>query len=78
MPTFLFTLANILLHNYDSFSFCSCPLIKTSSYNHFHNILRIFDVLPNVPSTTSKTMGDFYLQTRYIQVAERVAKRLKT
>ena len=25
-------------------------------YNHFHNILRLFDVLPNVPFTTSKMM----------------------
>ena len=32
-----------------------------STYNHFHNILRLFDVLPNFPFTTSKTMGDYYL-----------------
>ena len=25
-------------------------------YNHFHNILRLFDVLPNFPLTTSKTI----------------------
>ena len=30
-------------------------------YNHFHNILRLFDVLPNFPFTTSETMGDYYL-----------------
>ena len=30
-------------------------------HNHFHNILRLFDVLPNFPFTTSETMGDFYL-----------------
>ena len=29
--------------------------------NHFHNTLRLFDVLPNVPFTTSETMGDCYL-----------------
>ena len=29
--------------------------------NHFHNILRLFDVLPNFPFTTSETMGDYYL-----------------
>ena len=28
--------------------------------NHFH-ILRLFDVLPNFPFTTSETMGDYYL-----------------
>ena len=33
------------------------------TYNHFHNILRIFDVLANFPYTTSETMRDYYLQT---------------
>ena len=28
------------------------------SYNHFHNILRLFDLLPNFPFTTGETMGD--------------------
>ena len=28
---------------------------------YFHNILRLFDVLPNFPFTTSETMGDCYL-----------------
>ena len=27
--------------------------------NQFHNILRLFDVLPNFPFTTSETMGDY-------------------
>ena len=31
------------------------------SNNHFHNILRCFDVLPNFPFTTSETMHDYYL-----------------
>ena len=26
-------------------------------YNHFHNILRLFDVLPSFSVTTSETMG---------------------
>ena len=30
-------------------------------HNHFHNILRLFDVLPNCPFTTSETMRDYYL-----------------
>ena len=30
-------------------------------HNQAHNILRLFDVLPNFPFTTSETMGDFYL-----------------
>ena len=29
--------------------------------NQFHNILRVFDVLPNFPFTASEMMGDFYL-----------------
>ena len=32
-------------------------------YNQFHNILRLFDVLPNFPLATSKTMSDYYLST---------------
>ena len=47
------------------------------TYNHFHNILRLFDALPNFPFTTSETMRDYYLQALYIQVASRVAERLK-
>ena len=32
-------------------------------YNQFHNILRLFDVLPNFLFTTSETMGHYYLET---------------
>ena len=31
-----------------------------SIYNHFHNILRLFDVLSNSPFTTSETMCNYY------------------
>ena len=31
------------------------------TYNQFYNILRLFDVLPNFPFTTSETVGDYYL-----------------
>ena len=48
------------------------------TYNYFHNILRLFDVLTNFPFTTSETMRDYYLQTWYIRVASRVAEQLKT
>ena len=34
---------------------------KRQTYNQFHNILRLFDVLPNFPFTLSETMGDYYL-----------------
>ena len=47
-------------------------------YNQLNNILRLFDVLPNLPFPTSETMCDYYLQTWYIRVASRVAERLKT
>ena len=31
------------------------------TYNHSHNILRLFDVLPNFSFTTSETMHDYYI-----------------
>ena len=34
---------------------------STNGYNHFHNILRLFDVLTNFPFTTSETMRNYYL-----------------
>ena len=37
--------------------------------NHFHNILRLFDVLSNLPFTTSEMMRGYYLKTWYIRVA---------
>ena len=46
--------------------------------NHFHNILKLFDVLPNFPFTTSETMRDYYLQTWYVLVASQGAELLKT
>ena len=48
------------------------------TYNHFQNILKLFQVLPNLPFTKSEMMRNYYLQTWYIQVASGVAKRLKT
>ena len=32
---------------------------STGYYNHGHNILRLFDILPNVPFTTSETKDDY-------------------
>ena len=34
---------------------------EQTTYNDFHNILRLFDVLPNFPFTTSETLGGYYL-----------------
>ena len=58
-------------------------LMKTSEAkenwieNQFHNVLRIFGVLPIFPFTTSERMCHYYLQTWYIRVASPVAERLK-
>ena len=36
-------------------------------YNHFNNMLRLFDVLPIFSfTTTSETMRSYYLKTWYI------------
>ena len=45
-----------------------------NDYDPLHNILRLFDVLPNFPFTASDTMPSYYSLTWYI----RVFKRLKT
>ena len=34
---------------------------SATTYNQFHNIFRLFGVLPNFPFTTSETMGDYEL-----------------
>ena len=47
------------------------------NYNHFHNTLRLFDVLPNFHFTKSETIHDYYLWIWYILVASRVAKQFK-
>ena len=45
--------------NADFFQF-SAKSFVLSSYNHFHNILRLFDVLINFPFTASETMRNYY------------------
>ena len=45
--------------------------------NRFH-ILRLFDVLPNFPFTTSEAIREYYLYTWYILIASQVGKLLKT
>ena len=51
-----------LLLNLQESLYTSTNLFKnTSIYNQFHNILRLFDVLPNFPFTPSETMCDYYL-----------------
>ena len=56
-----------------------CTIQNTSNFwNHFHNILRLFNVLPNFPFTTSEAMSNNYLQTWHTKVASRVDEQLKT
>ena len=45
----------VLPNSYQIYQACETP----SSYNLVHNILRIFDVLPNFALTTSETKGDY-------------------
>ena len=45
--------------NADFFQF-SAKSFFLSSYNRFHNILRLFDVLINFPFTASETMRNYY------------------
>ena len=52
-------------------------IVEAQIYNHSHNILKLFDALLNFPFTTSGTMHDYYLKTRYIRVASQVAIPLK-
>ena len=35
--------------------------LEASAHNHFHNILRLFDVLPIFSFTNSETMRDYFL-----------------
>ena len=52
--------------------------IAEFKHNHFHNILKLFNVLPNFPLITSETMSDYYLQTWCLRVASGVTEQLKT
>ena len=51
---------------------------RNSADNHFHNIVKPFNVLPITNFTKSETMSDYYLQTWYIRLASQVAERPKT
>ena len=54
-----------------------CEFERESCY-HFHNILRLYDVLTNFTFTTNEITRDYYLQTWYVQVASRAVEALKT
>ena len=78
MYCFISILEALYIHPKFKLTLCLHKMISVSlSHNHFHNILRLFDVLPNFPFTTSEAMCDYYLWTWYIQVSSRVAERLK-
>ena len=48
--------------------------ISPEPYNHFQNILRLFDVLPDFPFAASETIRDYYLTTWHMAVVSRVGK----
>ena len=66
--------ALVIIHSIKGISNTLTP----KTYNQFHNILRLLDVLANFHFTTSETMGDYYLETWYIRVVSGVAEQLKT
>ena len=62
-----------------------CPCKKVRIYDHFHGILRLFDVVPKFSFTTSKVKRNYYLYVLYlthiitfIQVNSRAAAQFKT
>ena len=50
---------------------------KDNADNLGHNILRLFDILPNFYFATSKTKRDYQHEIWYIRVATRAAKQLE-
>ena len=53
---------------------CYCSINSSSINNDFHNILRLFDVLPNFSFVTSETMRDQYLYHEKDKVNSRLDK----
>ena len=47
--------------DWDSYIISIAKNFSKCSHNHFHNILRLFDVLPNFSFTTSEMMPNYYL-----------------
>ena len=53
-------------------------LVEKDDDNHGHNILRIFDILPNFQFTLSETKSGLLVINWYIPVASRVAEQFMT
>ena len=64
--------------DWESSTLTTRQLFHASTNTNFHNILELFDILPNFPFITSDAMRDYYLQTWSIQVGSRVIERLNT
>ena len=62
----------------DHFDLFSPKVYQKNDNNHFHNILRLSDFLPNFLFATIEKMRDYYLYTLHIGVASRIVKRIKT
>ena len=53
-------------------------ILFKSMLDHFHNILRLFDVLPNLWKNHKWNDAQLLLITRYMRVTSRIAERLKS
>ena len=53
-------------------------VIHQTTYNHFHNILRLFDVFTNISFTASERCAVITYKHSIMRVASRVVERLKT
>ena len=49
------------MFEYGAYTTDEQALLLEGFSNHFHNILRLFDVLPNFSFPTTETMSDYYL-----------------
>ena len=58
--------------------FSNFARVLHKNYNHFHNILRLFDVLLNFPFATSETMAIITYKHGIYELPHELAERLKT
>ena len=56
----MYKFVELLIPTFNLLATCSTAALKPP-YNQFHNILRLFDVLPKFSFTTSETIRDYYL-----------------
>ena len=59
--TFTYDIKQLLKFSFNNNILLCGITIIVFTYKDFHNILKLFDVLPNFPFTTSETTRDYYL-----------------